>query len=55
MGKGGRAKVGLREVKVNSFPESKNSLDNEVINSQSLFSFKKILNIKLLSKFENQS
>ena len=32
-----------------------NSLDNEVINSQSLSSFKKKLKIKLLSKYENSS
>ena len=32
-----------------------NSLDNEVINSQSLSSFKKILKIKSLSKYENSS
>ena len=32
-----------------------NSLDNKVINSQSLSSFKKKLKIKLLSKYENSS
>ena len=32
-----------------------NSLDNEVINSQSLSSFKKKLKITLLSKYENSS
>ena len=32
-----------------------NSLDNEVINSQSLSSFKKILKIKLLRKYENRA
>ena len=30
-----------------------NSLDNKIINSQSLSSFKKKLKIKLLSKYEN--
>ena len=32
-----------------------NSLENEVINSHSLSSFRKILKIKLLCKYENQS
>ena len=32
-----------------------NSLDNKIINSQSLSSFKKKLKIKLLSKYENSS
>ena len=32
-----------------------NSLDNEVINSQFLSSFKKVLKIKLLRKYENRS
>ena len=36
-------------------PKFFNSLDNEVINSQSLSSFKKKLKIKLLSKYENSS
>ena len=36
-------------------PKFFNSLDNEVINSQSLSSFKKILKIKLLGKYENRS
>ena len=36
-------------------PKFFNSLDNEVINSQSLSSFKKKLTIKLLSKYENSS
>ena len=36
-------------------PRFFNSLDNKVINSQSLSSFKKKLNIKLLSKYENSS
>ena len=34
-------------------PKFFNSLDNKVINSQSLSSFKKKLKIKLLSKYEN--
>ena len=36
-------------------PKFFNSLDNKVINSQSLSSFKKKLKIKLLSKYENSS
>ena len=36
-------------------PKFFNSLDNEVINSPSLSSFKKRLKIKLLSKYENSS
>ena len=36
-------------------PKFFNSLDNEVINSQSLSSFKKKLKIKLLTKYENSS
>ena len=36
-------------------PKFFNSFDNEVINSQSLSSFKKKLKIKLLSKYENSS
>ena len=36
-------------------PKFFNSLDNEVINSQSLFSYKKKLKMKLLSKYGNSS
>ena len=36
-------------------PKFFNSLENEVINSQSLSSFKKKLKIKLLSNYENSS
>ena len=35
-------------------PKFFNSLDDEVINSQALSSFEKILKIKLLSKYENR-
>ena len=36
-------------------PKFFNSLDNEVINSQSLSSFKKVLKIKLFRKYENRA
>ena len=45
----------LRRSRPFQGPKFFNSLNNEVINSQSLSSFKKKLTIKLLSKYENSS
>ena len=43
----------LRRLPLTTRFQTFNSLDNKIINSQSLSSFKKKLKIKLLSKYEN--